>query len=223
MLTTRKPSLRHFAVIERVHRSRFGSSWLVQDRRNPLRKQYLFVPSRLRSWPIWLSRLELLEPTPTRLRNGRVSVLISAADANIVREAFRKPPLDAGTKLNALTGFEAGARRSKVRLAFLPALALCLCLLLVVPKEQSVATQKVESPKPEVSISCANQIANGSQASGSVKQFGFLDIAGARYKIASLHKLGGLTQVKVKRVCDKKYLKLDLWSDGAQLKVEKVY
>ena len=108
-------------------------------------------------------------------------------------------------------------------MAFLPALSLCLCLLLVVPKEQSVATQKVESPKPEVSISCAGPITNGSQAFGAVKQFGFLDIGSARYKIASLHKLGGLTQVKVKRVCDKKYLKLDLWADGAQLKVEKVY
>jgi hypothetical protein len=164
-----------------------------------------------------------LEPTPTRLRNGRVAILISATDANFVREAFRKPPLDAGTKLNALTGFEAGVRRSKLRLAFLPALALCLCLLLVIPKEQSVATQKVEPSKQEVSISCAGPITNGSQAFGSVKQFGFLDVEGARYKIASLHKLGGLTQVKVKRVCDKKYLTLDLWADGAQLKVEKVY
>jgi len=223
MFTAKKPSLRHFAVIERAHRNRFGSTWLVQDRRNQLRKQHLFVPSRLRSWPIWQSRLELIEPTPTRLRNGRVAILISAADSNEVREALRKRTKSSSNKLNALTGFEKGDRKSKLRMVLLPAVALGFCLLLIVPKEESLATPKVELSKQKVPLSCALAIEAGALAVGSVRHFGFLEISGSRYKIASVQKLGGLAQVKLKRVCDKRYVRLDLWFDQSQLRVEKVY
>ena len=223
MFTAKKPSLRHFAVIERAHRNRFGSTWLVQDRRNQLRKQHLFVPSRLRSWPIWQSRLELIEPTPTRLRNGRVAILISAADSNEVREALRKRTTSSSNKLNALTGFEKGDRKSKLRMVLLPAVALGFCLLLIVPKEESLATPKVGLSKQKVQLSCALPIEAGALAVGSVRKFGFLEISGSRYKIASVQKLGGLAQVKLKRVCDKRYVRLDLWFDQSQLRVEKVY
>jgi hypothetical protein len=164
-----------------------------------------------------------MDPTPTRLRNGRVAVLISAFETNTIREALRKGSKANGIKLNALTGFETGGTKSKLRMALLPTFVLGLCLLLVIPKEQSLATPKVAPPKQKVLISCGDTIKQGAQAQGSIVQFGFLDIQGSRYKIASVQKLGGLAQVKLKRVCDKQYLRIDLWFDGVQLKVEKVY
>lgn len=223
MFRVSKPSLRHFAVMERTDRRPLGSTWLVQDRRNPLRKQFLFVPSRIRSWPVWISRLELMEPTPTRLRNGKVAVLLSGADAMNVRDALRKSNKTSGTKLNALTGFEKAQRKSRLRIALLPALALGFCLLLLVPKEQSLATPKMPPQLLKAEMSCESPIKKGEQAIGSLSRFGFLDIAGKRYKIANIQKLGGLAQVKVKRVCDKRYLRLDVWAEGFQLKVERVY
>lgn len=164
-----------------------------------------------------------MEPTPTRLRNGKVAVLLSGADAMNVRDALRKSNKTSGTKLNALTGFEKAQRKSRLRIALLPALALGFCLLLLVPKEQSLATPKMPPQLLKAEMSCESPIKKGEQAIGSLSRFGFLDIAGKRYKIANIQKLGGLAQVKVKRVCDKRYLRLDVWAEGFQLKVERVY
>jgi hypothetical protein len=108
-------------------------------------------------------------------------------------------------------------------MVLLPAVALGFCLLLIVPKEESLATPKVELSKQKVPLSCALAIEAGALAVGSVRHFGFLEISGSRYKIASVQKLGGLAQVKLKRVCDKRYVRLDLWFDQSQLRVEKVY
>lgn len=224
MFLSRKPSLRHFAVLERAHRNLLGSTWAVQDRRNPLRKQFLFVPSRLRSWPISLSRLELMEPTPTRLRNGRVAVLLSTSDLSRIRLALSKPSVTSVPRLNALTGFESSERKSKLRLALLPALLICFSLLVLIPKEQSLATPtSKQTMVQKQELGCRININEGEKALGTLRRFSFLDIAGQRYKIAHLQKLGGLAQVKLKRVCDKTYVRVDLWSDGYELKVEKVY
>jgi hypothetical protein len=164
-----------------------------------------------------------MEPTPTRLRNGKVALLLSAADATNVKQELRSSNKTSGTKLNALTGFEKGERNSRLRIALLPAMALGCCLLLLVPKEQSLATPKMPPQLQKAATSCANPIKRGEQAIGSLSRFGFLDIAGNRYKIANIQNLGGLAQVKVKRVCDKRYLRLDVWVEGFQLKVERVY
>jgi hypothetical protein len=108
-------------------------------------------------------------------------------------------------------------------MVLLPAVALGFCLLLIVPKEESLATPKIEFTKQKVQLGCALPIEAGALAVGRVRQFGFLEISGSRYKIASVQKLGGLAQVKLKRVCDKRYVRLDLWSNRSQLRVEKVY
>lgn len=165
-----------------------------------------------------------MEPTPTRLRNGRVAVLLSAPDAKSIKNQLKTKAKTGGIKLNAMTGFESGQPKSRLRTEVLPALAICMCLLFFIPKEQSAATQAVKQiPKEKQEIACASPIASGAQVLGKLEKFGLIYIQDHRYKIASFQRLGGLAQVKLKRVCDKTYVRLDLWSDGAQLKVEKVY
>jgi hypothetical protein len=166
----------------------------------------------------------MMEPTPTRLRNGRVAVLLSAPDAKSIKNELKNKAKTGVIKLNAMTGFESGQPKSKLRVVILPALAICMCLLLFIPKEQSAATQVVKQiPKQKQEIVCASPIASGAQVLGKLERFGLIYIQEHRYKIANFQRLGGLAQVKLKRVCDKTYLRLDLWSDGAQLRVEKVY
>ena len=166
----------------------------------------------------------MMEPTPIRLRNGRVAVLLSAPDAKSIKNELKNKGKTGVIKLNAMTGFESGQPKSKLRVVILPALAICMCLLLFIPKEQSAATQVVKQiPKQKQEIVCASPIASGAQVLGKLEKFGLIYIQEHRYKIANFQRLGGLTQVKLKRVCDKTYLRLDLWSDGAQLRVEKVY
>ncbi len=165
-----------------------------------------------------------MDPTPTRLRNGRVAVLLSAPDAKSIKNELKAKAKNGDIKLNAMTGFESGQPKSKLLTLILPALAICMCLLFFVPKEQSAATQVVKQiPKEKQEIACASPIASGAQVLGKLEKFGLIYIQDHRYKIASFQRLGGLAQVKLKRVCDKTYLRLDLWSDGAQLRVEKVY
>ncbi|MCX6496521.1 MAG: hypothetical protein NTW23_04220 [Rhodoluna sp.] len=166
----------------------------------------------------------MMEPTPTRLRNGRVAVLLSAPDAKRIKNELKNKAKKGVLKLNAMTGFESDQPKSKLRTVILPALAIFMCLLFFVPKEQSAATQVVKQiPKEKQEIACASPIPSGAQVLGKLEKFGLIYIQDHRYKIASFQRLGGLAQVKLKRVCDKTYLRLDLWSDGAQLKVEKVY
>ena len=165
-----------------------------------------------------------MEPTPTRLRNGRVAVLLSAPDSKSIKNQLTNKSKIGGVKLNAMTGFESDQPKSKLRTVILPALAICMCLLLFIPKEQSAATQVVKQiPKQKQEIVCASPIESGAQVLGKLEKFGLIHIQYHRYKIASFQRLGGLAQVKLKRVCDKTYLRLDLWADGAQLRVEKVY
>ena len=165
-----------------------------------------------------------MEPTPTRLRNGRVAVLLSAPDAKSIKKQLNAKVKTGGIKLNAMSGFESDQQKNKLRTVLLPALAIFMCLIFFVPKEQSAATQVVKQiPKEKQELACASPIASGAQVLGKLEKFGLIYIQDHRYKIASFQRLGGLAQVKLKRVCDKTYLRLDLWSDGAQLKVEKVY
>jgi hypothetical protein len=48
-------------------------------------------------------------------------------------------------------------------------------------------------------------------------------VAGQKYKVADFKKLGGLAQIKVKRICDGRYLRFEAWLDAKKLRVERVY
>lgn len=225
MFRERKPSLRHFAVLRRELRSLRGSIWEVKDRRNPLRKQYLFVPSRLNSWPIWLSRLESIEPTPARLRNGKVVLLLSSPDVGSILDILRRRTSGSEMELNALTGFQLGrSKRKRLQLALVPVMALVASVLLLIPREESLATQTVEPSnlKPAIEV-CDSPVQTGFEFSGEVSRYQLIDIAGQKFKIADIKKLGGLTQIKAKRLCDKQYFRFDAWLHAKELRVERVY
>lgn len=225
MFRASKPSLRHFAVLERELRTAAGSVWAVQDRRNPLRKQCLFVPTKVSSWPIWVVRLEFLEPTPTRLRNGKVALLLSSPDASLVRSTFRSSTKNSRVKLNALTGFEL-TQKAKRRMppVLIPIMALACSCLWFIPRDSSVATQ-TEVPvvsKPKVDL-CRTTVSKGSEIVGVIARYESIELAGQEFKIADIKRLGGLVQIKAKRLCDKRYFRIDSWSEGKKLRVERVY
>ncbi len=225
MFRASKPSLRHFAVLERELRTVAGSVWAVQDRRNPLRKQYLFVPTKVSSWPIWVVRLEFLEPTPTRLRNGKVALLLSSPDASLVRSTFRSSTKNSRVKLNALTGFEL-TQKAKRRMprVLIPIMAVACSCLWFIPRDSSVATQ-TEVPivsRPKVDL-CRTTVYKGSEIVGVIARYESIELAGQEFKIADIKRLGGLVQIKAKRLCDKRYFRFDSWSEGKKLRVERVY
>ena len=225
MFLERRPSLRYFAVLSRELRSLSGSVWEVQDRRNPLRKQYLFVPSRMNSWPIWLNRLESLEPTPTRLRDGKVSLLLTSSDVSSIRACLRSKIKGSNLELNALTGFQAiRAKRKNAQLAWIPTVAVACSLVLLIPKDVSSATQTPERAvaKPQID-SCSIAVPSGSEISGSVDRYETVVISGQKYKIAAINNLGGLAQVKAKRICDNRYIRFDAWLSEQSPRIERVY
>jgi len=225
MLRERKPSLRHFAVLRRQLRSFRGSTWEVQDRRNVLRKHYLFVPSRMNSWPIWLNRLESLDPTPIRLRNGKVCLLLTSSELDTVRTCLRVGSRRPNVELNALTGFQATqSKRKRFRFVLIPAIATAVLLFIPIPRDGSLATQTIEPSKPAPKVqSCTNNNVSGSEISGPLVRYRSIQVAGQKYKVADFKKLGGLAQIKVKRICDGRYLRFEAWLDAKKLRVERVY
>ena len=224
MFSNRKPALRHFAVIERASRSVWGSLWLVQDRRNLSRKQYLFVPSRLRAWPRWLKLLELQHASPTRLRNGRVALLINDEDLEVVIKTVKSNRTTSKAQLDALRGFqETKTQRKKLRYGVAVASLVAMAVLLIprgdgrleVAQPMKIAEVKVDS--------CSKVIEAGVAIEGASKKLSKVLIAGAQFKIADVNRFGGLAQLKIKRLCDSKYFRVDAWASGKKLLIEKIY
>jgi len=225
MFPKRRPSLRYYAVLRRALSGRRGSVWEVQDRRNPLRQQYLFVPSRMNSWPIWLKRLESLDPTPTRLRNGKVALLFTSSDVPSIRACLRRRAEGSNLVLNAMTGFQPSpTKRKNLHSVWIPTIAAACFLVLLLPKDVSSAKQTLERPlvQPRTDT-CKIDLPAGSEISGSLARYKTVVIRGQKYKIAAINDLGGLAQVKAKRICDNRYFRFDAWLYKQSSRIERVY
>jgi hypothetical protein len=225
MLFSSQPALRHFAVLSLVKRRRYGTIWLVKDRRGLGENQYLLVPSKAKAWPLLLSSLSHLEASPVRLRNGKVALLVGSNDLRSIHESITGSKKTNVQRLNAFSGFESAAStsRRKPLLAIL-ALAAIVAFVLVVPKPVVADVSVIEATqKPKPLVKCGLPIQTDQQLVGEIAKSKSIKIGGFEYKIASAQKLGGLIQLKLKRKCDQKYFRVDAWSQSNQVTISKVY
>jgi len=225
MIFSSQPALRHFAVLNQVLRRRFGSIWAVKDRRGMGQNQFLLVPSRARAWPLLLSSLSQHQASPVRLRNGKVALLINVNDVKEILATLKARKGSQVAKLNAISGFETvdSTSRSKPLMAALIVAAVALFIALL-PKPVSADVEVVAPLKLEKQIDkCASPIEVDSLVVGSIAKSKSISINGSKFKVAAMQKLGGLTQLKLKRGCDQKYFRVDAWSQSNQVIVSKVY
>jgi hypothetical protein len=225
MLFSSQPALRHFAVLTLEKRRRYGTYWLVKDRRGLGESQYLLVPSRAKAWPLLLSSLSDLNASPVRLRNGKVALLVSSTDLHQVHNSIQKIRLSSVQKLNAISGFESVVSSGKKRpLIAILIFAVIAVFVSVVPKPVVADVPVVEiTQKPKTSVKCGLPIRIETEVVGDIANLKSIKIGGFEYKIANTQNLGGLIQLKLKRKCDQKYFRVDAWSKSNQVTVSKVY
>jgi len=223
MLFSSQPALRHFAVLNLVKRRRFGSIWLVKDRRGLGANQHLLVPSKSRAWPLLLSSLHQQQASPVRLRNGKVALLINVSDVKVIVDALREPRTSRAQKLNAISGFEMAGTNSKRKIAQAAVIVVVVALFVALLPKPVIADVEVTEPIQKKIDKCALPIQVNSEVFGQVAQSKSISIGGSKYKVAAVQKLGGLTQLKLKRTCDQKYFRVDAWSQNNQVIVFKVY
>ena len=97
--------------------------------------------------------------------------------------------------------------------------ALFVALL---PKPVIADVEVIEPIKKKID-KCEVLIQVNSEVIGEAAQSKSISISGSKYKVAAVQKLGGLTQLKLKRTCDQKYFRVDAWSQNSQVIVFKVY
>jgi hypothetical protein len=224
MFSFQKPALRHFAVMKRVKVSRYGHLWLVKDRRGIGLDQLLLVPSRGRAWPLLLSAMSQHEASPVRLRSARVAILIGSIDIKAVMTALRETKSQS-VVLNAISGFEQGRTRSgKKSIIAVAGIAALVLSINLIPKTLSTQAAVVEIvPVDKIVKVCGTELVEGQVLLGAIKKLNRVSVNRTEFVIASSQKLGGLHQLKLKRSCDKKYFRVDAWSDKDQVLIAKVY
>ncbi|MFZ4117173.1 MAG: hypothetical protein ACOYKO_01625 [Rhodoluna sp.] len=164
-------------------------------------------------------------PTPIRLRNGKVALLLNGSDLESVRACLRRRTKVSNLELDVMTGFQTTrAKRKKLQLVLLPTIAVLVSTFLLMPRDESVATPTPQrstiAPKVD---SCNVTVNRGVEISGTLSRYESIEITGQKYKIAEINKLGGLAQIKAKRTCDKKYFRFDAWLDEKDSRIERVY
>lgn len=223
MIGISKPALRHFAVLSRKSRSLAGSVWMVQDRRNPQRRQFLFLPSRLKSWPVWIKRLESLKSTPVRLRNGQVGVLVFVDDYREIEMAIKASKGKSTLALDALKGFEETSSKRRISKVSIGLSLSLLPVLLFLPRPPVSNSEPTTGAPIKTNHECQMRPAIGFQFSSQVSKLSQIEFEGEKFKVASMTRFGGLAQMKLKRICDSKYFRIDAWKSGKQFEIEQVY
>lgn len=220
----RQPALRHFAVLAKGAKTRYGKIWRVHDRRSELKLGILFVPNRKRIWPIWLEIIKETKPSPVRLRNGTVAILVPGTNTEQLRCLLKIPRNERGPTLDVMTGFkgEKPKRGSKWMLVTGAGLLLLIGIAasqLTIPKEGITVPPKVIdevqscSAIPEVGFSFPKGIKAGSKVT----------IGDSAFLVGPLKQFGGLTQVVIKRSCDGKRFKMEAWVNKSNYEIAKVY
>ncbi len=172
-----------------------------------------------------LSSLSDLNVSPVRLRNGKVALLVSINDLELIHKSIQRTKKTRVQKLNAISGFESVASgRGKKPLVAILALVAIAGFLSVVPKPVVADVPVVEiSQKPKAVVKCGLPIQIDDELVGEISKSKSIKVIGFEYKIANMQKLGGLIQLKLKRKCDQKYFRVDAWSQSNQVTVSKVY
>ena len=172
-----------------------------------------------------LSSLSDLNASPVRLRNGKVALLVSINDLELIHKSIQRTKKTRVQKLNAISGFESVASgRGKKLLVPILAFVAIAAFVSVVPKPVVADVSVVESSQePKPVVKCGIPIQVDSEIVGQIGKYKSIKLGGFEYKIAQAQKLGGLHQLKLKRKCDQKYFRVDAWSQSNQVNVSKVY
>jgi len=221
-----RPALRHFAVGERLATLRVGKVWKAHDRRDSASPKFLVVPNKAKPWPILHERLSNYQPSPARLRNGKVALLLSTGQLEEIKNAIRKGQHDAKNPLSSWQGFSIG-KSIRVRKGLVVAtFALVLCLVVALVPISNVAWQPVEKPvlqsdKPVAK--CAGEVSLGLELPIGIRKRSKVALGGETFTVNSIKSFGGLAQVRIRRACDGKYFRLDAWQNSDYFEVSKVY
>jgi hypothetical protein len=124
-----------------------------------------------------------------------------------------------------MTGFQPSpTKRKNLHSVWIPTIAAACFLVLLLPKDVSSAKQNLERPLVQPRIdTCKMDLPAGSEISGSVERYQMVVIRGQKFRIAAINNLGGLAQVKAKRICDNRYFRFDAWLYKQSSRIERVY
>ncbi len=190
-----------------------------------LRVQLLLVPSKTKAWPLTLTLLDKFQPIPTRLRNGKVGLLLDQADTQEVMSALRNSKSKEDISLDAMKGFVTKRQSRRVTPIALT-VSCCVGLLAIFAAPQLTHSEPqtiIQKDVAEVVENCAAGPEVQQSIKGKAKLLHSVTIGNEEFKVASVNRLGGLVQLKLKRSCDSKYFRIDAWSISNELKVSKVY
>jgi hypothetical protein len=220
----KQPGLRYFAVLQLKKSTKYGHLWEVQDRRSSQATQFLFQPSLLTSWPRWVAILGE-KCIPTRLRNGKVALLLNREitfEESI--ELLKTPRNRERYELSPMRGFVKKSSfpwKPIVVSSFAVAIAACLLVVRVPMAQTQVVAKQVLGQRAPV-VKCGEVDLVGADIPNKLKVHINFRIGRDSFRIVQLKSFGGLTQIYVKRTCDGKRLTLNAWREKESLKVSRV-
>lgn len=215
-MLTRKPALRHYAVLERVTRRASYSFWKVSDRRNETLFGNLLVPTRLIAWPILYSRTIYLNPRPVRLRDNKVALLFTNVETEVIVSSLKR--VRAKYLFEATTGFSQIAvtksRSRKLIPVIFAVFAVLLSLTLVSPSAPNEVSKPVENTCSQIPY-----LMELTKKEVDARSF---SKDGVKFRISLTPKLGGLYQARIRRLCDKKLFQAKAWLSKDGLVITKL-
>jgi hypothetical protein len=127
--------------------------------------------------------------------------------------------------LNAVSGFEPRrpSAAKKPIFSLLGMVLLLLCFAMFASTTPTTATVIEPQPRKATLASCGEQLKVGQEVIGSTNRLRRVSIEEIYFLVASNQKLGGLLQLKLKRLCDEKYFRVDAWAGVDQVLIAKVY
>jgi hypothetical protein len=221
-----RPGLRNHAVVSRVAILRFGQIWQVHDRRDPAIPKLLLVSHKSKPWPVLLERLAKYSVSPTRLRSGKVAILVSHATLADVKLALKFKPSIGLDKHDALEGFSALSRKTKPKRVLLATSVLAAVSLLVSVPQLAVQSKPLAKSTPEAKpavVKCNGEIAVGMMLPSPLRKSGKVRLGEEVFVVSSVRPFGGLVLISAKRACDGKQYRLEAWQSQDSLEVSRVY
>ena len=214
LMFSKQPSLRHFAVIRRIRRTIFGSLWLVNDRREIGRENLLFAPNRVLAWPLLFSRASDFNPSPVKLRTGRASLLFERnTDVKRLCRAICKTgftPL----KLDPIEGF----KKTRRNLVYPGTITICTIVLAVMLSPKPSSSSVITDTRTAV---CQSVLKEGMKLEAKNIHQGWIVISGEKLLVKVTSGFGGLRNVEVIRLCDRKTFHYTAWKNSHGLVVAK--
>lgn len=223
MFKFEQPSLRNFALLESVERTKFGRIYAVQDRRSHA-KSNLFIPNRLRAWPRYLQIFQGTDVTAVRLRDGRVALLLPFGVDVKKHMRATSQTMKQRSGFNALSGFQIYPAKQKRRYASALIGLTCLIVAGLVWHGTAVAKGPVVVHPSPVKLSvevCSNRTLLGQRFAWAIGQNEAL-INGVRIHVGGAQQLGGFLQLQMVGQCDHKYFHVSAWLEGKQFRITSV-